>query len=516
MKKKTQLFYFALVSVALTPFLLNSCGSSAKKITFYVDDTVVQVIETKGNESIQLPTTPEKDGYYFIGWYYNDQQFLGDEFADSVLNENISVYAQYKKYIHVNYVMNGGAYVGSGQPNELPNGDLPDEYLKEGESLKYGDTLISKEDYAFGGWYTSASFEGESIQMPYYPTTDVTLYACWAPAEVTLDNGLTLVYQYSEYNDVLKGYMVLSYNGTEEHLDIPASYKGIPIVEINNKVFERKATLKSVVTHNNLIKIGNNAFDSCSNLTSFVIADTVTEIGDFAFYFSRNLADITIGKGLVNIGRNAFVATQWYYSLPEGNNYVNNTYLVYRGNYPKEVTIKEGTTNIADYAFYQNGNLKSVTLPQTLKTIGDGVFRECKKLTEIILPNNLETIENNAFRQSGLKGITIPDSVTYIGENAFNNCKSLKTVHFGKGLKEIAYGSFSNTIIEEVDIPENVEEYGYAFGDCDLLTKMTIRNPKACSINFPANLKTVYVPSESLADFKAKNEGYEDRFFPIA
>ena len=88
MKKIKQKLILGLSLTVLTSFMLTSCGgTSMKKITFYVDDNIVETIESKGNETIELPETPSKEGYYFVGWYYDNQEFSGDEFQDTKLTQ---------------------------------------------------------------------------------------------------------------------------------------------------------------------------------------------------------------------------------------------------------------------------------------------------------------------------------------------------------------------------------------------------------------------------------------------
>lgn len=94
MNKLKQKLTLGLSLTMLASFMLTSCGNiSMKKITFYVDDNIVETIESNGNETIELPEAPSKEGYYFVGWYYDNQEFSGDEFQDTKLTENINIYA---------------------------------------------------------------------------------------------------------------------------------------------------------------------------------------------------------------------------------------------------------------------------------------------------------------------------------------------------------------------------------------------------------------------------------------
>ena len=79
-------------------------------------------------------------------------------------------------------------------------------------------------------------------------------------------------------------------------------------------------------------------------------------------------------------------------------------------NYIETITIGEGVTSIATYAFGSNGtvtpysNVASVSLPTMLKTIGEGAFNYCT-CTSL--------------------NITIPAGITSVGANAFNQVPSV-------------------------------------------------------------------------------------------
>lgn len=502
MKKKV-LIITIIVAFVLSAFVLVACdkkgdggSKGAKSISFYADDNLVTKVETNGNESITLPTAPEKSGYYFVGWFDGDNEFSGNEYKNKSLSSDVNVYAKYKKYIHVKYVMNGGKYVGTDVPGELPDGDLPDEYLKEGEELDYGYTVIEKDNCIFAGWYDNAAFSGNSIKMPYKPTSDMTLYANWAEKNVRLENGIGLTYQYSYEGTIPDGYYINSYNGNGGEIDIPADYKGLPIIEIGGDVFKNKK-ITSVTTHDNLLKINYNAFYLNGDLTKIVIADTVKEIGENAFYACRKLSDITFGSGIKKLGNGAFGGTQWYYDQPVGAIYVGKVFYYYKGNVPAEVTIKDGTVSIADNAFDANSrknDLTSVIIPDSVKYIGVRAFRGCTSLKEIELPKNLEEIGNMAFDGSGLTSIVVPDSVKVLG-TAFKNCKSLKTITIGSGVTSFEYDTFSDCAVETLIIRSNT-----AFGIYGL----------------PDSIKKIYVPAGALEGFKEKSPDYADIIFSVA
>ena len=521
MKRKHFVLFLFLILMSIVTFALAACNKDDKpsgthKISFYIDDTLVETIETNGNESIAIPTAEEKAGYYFVGWFDGTNEITADSYKDKTVNADIIVRAKYNKYIHVKYEMNGGAYVGTGVPGELPDGDLPDEYLKAGEELQHGDTIIEKNKYIFAGWYDNAELSGEAIKMPYVPTSDVTLYANWAEKYVTLENGMELTYNYSYDGTFPDGYGIYSYSGTGGNIVIPADYKGLPIIEIGSSVFAYKK-VTSVVTNNNLLRIKNSAFQGNTDLKTLIIADTVNEIGQQAFLACSNLESVTIGTGLEKLGEGVFGGCNWYYNFPSGEAvYIGKILYTYKGTVSGEFTIKDGTVSIADNAFDGQKNMTSITIPQSVKYIGQYAFRDCSSLKEVTLPENLLELGSSAFKGSGLTSVVIPNSMTYLG-NAFNNCTNLKSITIGNGVKTIDYAAFQGCGIEEIVIPENVTDYGAAFSGNTTLKKLTILCKTPCSwYSLPDSLTEIYVPSDALDDFKSALPDYSDKIFAIA
>ena len=70
-------------------------------ITFKADEQIVKTIETSGNEIISLPIAPNKSGFTFEGWFF-DQNIWSNEltanyYENIALENNVTVYAYYKK-----------------------------------------------------------------------------------------------------------------------------------------------------------------------------------------------------------------------------------------------------------------------------------------------------------------------------------------------------------------------------------------------------------------------------------
>lgn len=70
-------------------------------IRFVVDDVEYSKVQTKGNEIIVMPANPTKDGYTFVGWFWDKGTWKRPFTANSMLNEplksDMAVYAYFEK-----------------------------------------------------------------------------------------------------------------------------------------------------------------------------------------------------------------------------------------------------------------------------------------------------------------------------------------------------------------------------------------------------------------------------------
>ena len=87
--------------VACIAVSLFGCGKTVEfKVDFMVDGSVYASVSTSGDEVIKMPNDPEKSGYVFDGWYWDEGTWQKPFTANSLLNEplssNMSVYAKWK------------------------------------------------------------------------------------------------------------------------------------------------------------------------------------------------------------------------------------------------------------------------------------------------------------------------------------------------------------------------------------------------------------------------------------
>ena len=186
---------------------------------------------------------------------------------------------------------------------------------------------------------------------------------------------------------------------------------------------------KELVIHPSVTAIEDKAFEN-SGLTSLTIGNGVRRIGN-AFANNPQLKTVTIA-GTGPVKRNSF---RGIFSRS--------------GSSGIELTIQDGITAIADYAFAGN-QLTSVSIPPSVTAIGDYAFFSTQ-LTSLTIGNSVKTIGAEAFALNQLTSLTIPPSVTKVGR-----------------------GAFYDNLLTKLTIPPSVTAIGdYAFAD-NQLTRVTL------------------------------------------
>lgn len=176
------------------------------------------------------------------------------------------------------------------------------------------------------------------------------------------------------------------------------------------------------------------------------LPEGIQSVGDSAFNGCTALAEISNVEMLQTIGQDAFTGTPWLteYLKTDGLVYLGSVLYVYNGEMPADtsITVKDGTTAIANGAFDGLENLVSVTLPDTLTTIGNRAFAKTS-LTEINIPASVVSIGSEAFTDvETLTSVTFNEGLETIGANAFDGCYLLNTVALPDSLTSLGVAAF--------------------------------------------------------------------------
>ena len=148
--------------------------------------------------------------------------------------------------------------------------------------------------------------------------------------------------------------------------------------------------------------INKSSFMYCPALKTVILSDNLKTVGDYAFYDCDKLSAIKVEGKLESVGRYAFYSTSYYNNeknWSDGVLYVGSCLLNVKKlrKHSTTLSVKSGTTCIADGAASGERNVEKVTLPSSLKTIGERAFLNCENLKYVNVPETVKTIGKNAF-----------------------------------------------------------------------------------------------------------------------
>lgn len=165
----------------------------------------------------------------------------------------------------------------------------------------------------------------------------------------------------------------------------------------------------------------------------------------------------------------------------------------------KKVVIKDGVTNVSNYALFFLPAATQITLPESVTSIGRYGIALCAKLkgislpkavtgigdfglagnnfTSISLPDGLQTLGRGAFDAcASLSGMTLPAAITAVPDKCFNDCTKLLTVDYKGEVTTIGERAFEGCkSLTKAPIPAAVTALGNsAFNGCIALTDVTL------------------------------------------
>ena len=336
---------------------------------------------------------------------------------------------------------------------------------------------------------------------------------CSALTSITIPKSVTHIGGTYYYDYTFEGCVFLKENFiNNSSLDAEANnYWGAEFVDReidgllirNDTIIDCRPKVVSVTIPNDVTTIGGGAFEDCSSLTSITIPNSVTSIGGRAFSHCSSLASVTIPNSVTSIGGRAFSHCS---SLAS-------------------VTIPNSVTSIGNSAFSDCSSLTSLTIPNSVTSIGDAAFYGCSSLTSIVVESSNSTYDSrencNAIIETatntliaGCQNTIIPNSITSIGYAAFCNCFSLTSVTIPNSVTSIGdYAFYYCPALTSITIPNSVTSIGEgAFGDCSSLKTVICEAIEVPELdydvfyNMPLSEATLYVPAQSLDDYKAADQ----------
>lgn len=465
MKKKTSILFKSILLLGLPVTFLSSCGTNEidgelHTISFYDESTLVGKIETKGYETIDLPSAQNKENYDFKGWFLDkniwSEELTSDYFLNKPLLEDLDCYAFYEK--------KSEPVVEKYTISFYVDNEIFSTIETSGKEILTLPNAPQKENYSFKGWYfDNESFENE-LTADFYQNTalksDVNVYAYYElvneePKEfkvsfdsnggskveevvtsiiesepVTTKDGYTFLGWYLEESfinkvtfpfEVTKDQTLyakweenisasISFNVNEEgvltsvegiseinnEVVIPSRVNDIDVIEIGDKVFADNLFIKKLVIPESVKSLGNKMCYGAKNLEEVVLPNNITVIPDYAFENCSSLTNINIPTSLVQIRANAFSQTALKEFIAPES--LKEIWL-YAFKDAKELTNVElkNVTEIGDMVFENCEKLESIVIPETLEEIGASVFGGCSSLQDIDLPNKPLALDHNTF-----------------------------------------------------------------------------------------------------------------------
>ena len=174
------------------------------------------------------------------------------------------------------------------------------------------------------------------------------------------------------------------------------------------------------------------------------------------------------------------------FNFPEGNlapwwNYEALGMLTSFGNFKlegelKKIVIKDGVTNVSNYALFFLPAATQITLPESVTSIGRYGIALCSKLTGMSIPKGVTEIGDFGLAGDGLTAITLPDGLQTLGRGAFDACASLSGMTLPAAITAVPGKCFADcTKLLTVDYKGEVTTIGErAFEGCKSLTKAPI------------------------------------------
>ncbi len=483
---KSKIFSVAIacmLTFTLSIGVLAGCVTESEKakmykIVFYNVDEVHSTISTEADAKITLPEAPIKEGYFFSGWFFDEDLWLEPFHTNSLTEKNLTeddnVYAKWVKdtsmYKTLKFNSNSGSAVT----------DVKDEEIEK-------PPITNRDSYNFDGWYTDSGFATASkVEFPYSITSDVTFYAKWIKMET----------EGFEFEKKGESYSITGYNGTSSVVSMPDTYKGLPVTHISDSVFVRNNNITKVIMPNLITYIHGIIFYDCKNLETVVLPRNSSGDPDNLFLKCFSLANVEV---------NAYDKN---YSSVDGVvfNY-DKTKIVYYpiGRQATTYTIPASVERIGTNAFGGSQHLVNMIIPATIIDLGAAAFDECVNLTSVVIKSSISDIKERTFSDCrSLKSVEMPNSLKSISASAFSRCTSLENVQIPSSVESIGSYAFSGcTSLESMQIPSGVASIGLnAFSNCTNLKSVElidgVRVIKDEAFSGCISLKSINLPSSLL------------------
>jgi len=235
-----------------------------------------------------------------------------------------------------------------------------------------------------------------------------------------------------EIDAFLRKARLVTYNGQDNSVIIPDSFRGYPVTEIAKSAFSGNSTLENVTIPLSVTKIENEAFRDCTSLQSMVIPETVTDLGRGVFTDCIMLSEITVDASISSLPADFFA----------GCTSLSN------------ISLGDSITTIGNAAFAKCTSIHDLTFLGKVNRIADSAFYG-NGFTNIEIPANISSIPYYAFAYSEtLNYVTVPKSVEFIHANAFTGSQNvvIKCYYGSYGYEYAVAQSIPYVLLDEVKL----------------------------------------------------------------
>lgn len=197
--KKLATTIIAMLFIVLCVFILSACSDAINMEIEFIVDGKVYASATMGTDGeIDIPTAPEKEGYAFEGWYWDEgvwnKPLENTEIAKTLMSKDRTVYAKWKESKHVHSV---SAWIEDSAPSCEADGSRHKECTECGEILKTEtiDALAHTESNWIVDTQATCNAEGkkhiECIECHTVIETDITSKLAHTPSSWITDTVAT-------------------------------------------------------------------------------------------------------------------------------------------------------------------------------------------------------------------------------------------------------------------------------------------------------------------------------------
>ena len=479
---------------------------NAYDVHFELDGgTGVADLKTDRIETEPLPT---KEGYTFLGWYF-DGGFANKASFPLEVTGNITLYAKWEENepAGITFTVDGSGLLTAVEGISETNSEVIIPSEVNGQAVKQiGQDLFRDNPYL------------RKLSIPDGVTLGYRMCSgCALLEEVDLPSGITVIPDYAfegcvslrsiELPKTLVQIRLEAFSGSGlESLSAPSSLK-----EIWSYAFKDCLSLAEVDL-NEVTSLGDMAFENCALLSSVSLPDSLLELGSYVFSGCSSLYSITMPSQAIAIESTAFYGTGYYNdpsSWDSGVLYVDSYLVATNAEFAavSSYSVKPGTIAIAEKAFANNGKkLVSITLPDGLLFIGDGAFSSLSSLKTANIPSSVNRIGYGVFSGTALykdtanwegNGLYLDNWLLAVenvkitefavregtigaadGNDASlfpSRAKSVAILSLPSTLRYVGSRSFAQLKVTSLSLPESLQSIGEGgFSSCAFLTSANL------------------------------------------